>query len=69
MGAYSMTLFTDVYAALEEAAYLAEQTDKPHAIVRDLEQPDAMRVMSYTRAWYDRREIIEVCNPFLEGVA
>lgn len=69
MGAHGMTLFTDVYAALEEAAYLAEQTDKPHAIVRDLEQPTGMRVMSYTRAWYDRREIIEVCNPFWEGAA
>lgn len=52
-----MTVFTDPAAALEEAAFLAEQTGWPQAIVNT---PEGMAVVSKHRA--HGMEILEVVH-------
>lgn len=52
-----MTPFTDTQAALEEAAFLAEQTGWPQAIVNT---PEGMAVMAKHRAY--GMEILEVVH-------
>lgn len=60
-----MTIFTDALAAVEEAEWLAEQTDKRQAIVTEGE---ALSVMPESEARFQRREILEVCAPVIAGM-
>ena len=60
-----MTTFTDSAAAIDEAVWLAEQEDRPQAIVRC---DGGLAVMSYSDAWFDRREVLESITP-VEGAA
>ncbi len=58
-----MTIFTEALAAIEEAEWLAEQTDKRQAIVTE---GDALVVMLESDARFRRREVLEVCAPVIE---
>ncbi|MBN8410715.1 hypothetical protein [Halomonas litopenaei] len=60
-----MTIFTDSAAAVDEAVWLAEQEGRPQAIVRCEE---GLTVMSYSDAWFERRDILEAISP-VEGAA
>lgn len=55
-----MTPFTDAAAAVSEASWLAQQDDKPYAVIRG---DGCMHVVPYCHARFERLEILEVCGP------
>lgn len=57
------TIFTSATAAIDEAAYLANQHNRPMSIVR---HGNAMAVVPYSDAWSARMEILETVTPVLQ---